>query len=574
MNSVVIVIIAMGLFYFVGYRFWSRLLADKVFQISDSERTPAHNPALRDDVDYVPTRKAVLWGHHYASVAGAAPIIGPAVAVFWGWLPALLWVVFGTIFIGAVHDFGALVLSARKDGHTMADIAGDLIHPRVRLLFQIIIYFLIWVVLAVFGFAIGVLFDQYPAAVIPVNFQIIVALAIGFTLHRKGKNILLPSIIALLLLYAMIPVGVEFQSLVQLNLLTGETGPGVHIQAVTWWAIILIVYSAVASVLPVWMLLQPRDYINSHQLIVGLALLVLGLFVLHPDMAAPAINPEPTGAPPLLPLLFVTIACGAISGFHGLVSSGTSSKQMDKMSDARAIGYGGMLGEGMLAVIATVAVAAGLENWGEHYHSWNESGIRAIANFVAGAANFVDALPGFTLAFGQALVAILAISFAATSMDTAARIQRFIVSEAGSAMGMHWLKNRYLATAVAVFPAIPLVMAGKEVWGPLWLLFGTTNQLIGGMTLLILFVYLFRTRRPVMHFAIPMVFVVLMTTAAMVYNLVVWIGQQGIGGANWFTVVLAAVILLLEIWMIAEAVIILKKLRREQQAEAIEEQAA
>ncbi|MFQ5597876.1 MAG: carbon starvation protein A [Nitrospiria bacterium] len=552
----------LALFYFLGYRSYSNILNAKVFGLSDRERTPAHDPKLRDDYDYVPTHKEILWGHHYTSIAGAAPIIGPSVAVIWGWFPALFWIVFGTIFIGAVHDFGALALSARKGGHTMGELAASVISPRVRLLFQIIIYFLIWIVLAVFAFAIGILFHRYQASVIPVNFEILVAVIIGTTFHRKKGDILIPSIVALISLYAMVAVGVAYP--VSLEPLIGPEG-----DPVVAWAIILLIYSAIASLLPVWLLLQPRDYINSHQLIVGLVALFLGLVVLNPSMNAPAVNLHPVGAPPLFPIIFVTIACGAISGFHGLVSSGTTSKQLNKMADARAIGYGGMLGEGVLATIATLAVAAGLPDWGSEYASWNASGINAIAHFVHGAGTFLEAL-WFPKEWAQAIVAILAISFAATSMDTGARIQRLVVSEVGAALNKPVLQNRYLATLLAVGPAIPLVMAGPKVWLPLWLLFGTTNQLIGGMTLLVLFVYLYRAKRPLVHFAVPMVFLVTMTTGAMTYNIVTWIAQAGTEGAaaNWVTIVIGSAILFLEVWMIAEAVLIVWKLRREGRGEA------
>ncbi|MBX2860327.1 MAG: carbon starvation protein A [Vampirovibrio sp.] len=564
MNSVLIAFTALALLYGLGYWGWSKRLSEKIFGVSADEVTPANDPALQDGVDYVPTQKAVLWGHHYTSIAGAAPIIGPAVAVFWGWLPALLWIVFGSIFIGAVHDFGALVVSTRNQGRTMADLAGEIIHPRARLLFQIITYFLIWIVLAVFGFAIGVLFDSYPASVIPINVQIVVAVIIGFLFYKKKVPILIPSIIALLLLYAMIPVGLAFP--ISLSGFIGETG-AIHLQTYGLWAIILLIYSGFASVLPVWLLLQPRDYINSHQLIVGLSLLLLGLVVLHPDMAAPMINLSPQvaeEAPALFPLLFVTIACGAISGFHGLVSSGTTAKQINNMTDARAIGYGGMLGEAMLAVIATIAVAAGLQDWGTHYAHWDTSGIKAVAKFVQGAGHFVTAL-GLPLEAAQTLVAVLAIAFAATSMDTAARIQRYIVSEMGQSLKISFIQNRYVATAIAVLPAVPLVLAGKSAWGPLWLLFGTTNQLIGGMTFLVLFVYLYRAQKPTWMITLPMLFVVSVTTLAMVVNLSEWIFQTDDGGANWFTVGVGGAILVLELWMIIEAVVIILKLRREQQ---------
>lgn len=552
--SALIAVAALALFYFVGYRSWSRWLAERVFGLSREEITPAHE--LRDDVDYLPTNKHVLWGHHYTSIAGAAPIIGPAVAVIWGWVPALFWVVFGTIFIGAAHDFGALVLGARHKGRMMGDLAGEIIHPRARILFQIIIYFLIWVVLAVFATAIGVLFTKYPATVIPINFEIVVAVVIGFLFYEKKVKILVPSLVALLLLYLAIGVGIAFPISLEGSWLISKS-------PVVTWAILLLVYSAVASVLPVWVLLQPRDYINSHQLVVGLGFLVLGLLVVRPDMVAPAFNAAPAGAPPLFPFIFVTIACGAISGFHGLVASGTTSKQLDKMPEARPIGYGGMLGEGMLAVIATLAVAAGLKDWDHAYGSWNESGLKAIAHFVQGASTFLTGGFGLSADWATAIIAVLAISFAATSMDTGARVQRLVVHELGSALGIGALKNRYLATLLAVGPAVPLLLAGNEAWGPLWMLFGTTNQLIGGMTFLVLCVYLYRANRPTLAYVIPMVFVILVTTGAMVFNLMRWTGVMGQGAAPALTIVVGAIILLLEIWMIVEAVVILVRLRRE-----------
>jgi len=556
--AVLIALSVLLLFYFLGYRGYSRTIAFKVFGLSDKERTPAHDPKLRDDYDYLPTHRHILWGHHYTSIAGAAPIIGPSVAVIWGWFPALFWIVFGTIFIGAVHDFGALVLSARKEGHTMGELAATVISPRVRILFQIIIYFLIWIVLAVFAFAIGVLFDRYPAAVIPINFEIIVAVLIGLYFHRNKGSILLPSIIALASLYAMVAVGIVFP----VSLKAFFSGNPVII-----WAVFLLIYSAIASLLPVWLLLQPRDFINSHQLIVGLGALMLGLVVLNPEMSAPAISLHPAGAPPLFPVIFVTIACGAVSGFHGLVSSGTTSKQLDEMPDSRPIGYGGMLGEGVLAMIATLAVAAGLPDWNAHYASWNGSGINAIANFVSGAGRFLEAL-WLPQAWAQAVVAILAVSFAATSMDSGARIQRLVVSEIGAALKLPLLENKFMATLLAVGPAIPLVMAGPKVWLPLWLLFGTTNQLIGGMTLLVLFVYLYREKRPTLHIAVPMIFLVTMTTAAMLYSIFKWVTALGTAGAaaNGMTISIGTIILILEIWMIVESVLIVKKLRTERAA--------
>jgi len=553
--SLLLVIAGLLLFYFLGYKNWSAKIAKKVFGLSGDESVPAHNPDLRDEIDFLPVKKHLLWGHHYTSIAGAAPIIGPAVAVFWGWMPALFWVIFGTIFIGAVHDFGALVLSVRHEGKAMGDIAGIVIHPRVRLLFQIIIYFLIWIVLTVFGIAIGVLFSKYPSTVIPVNFEIVVAMVMGYLFHKKKVGLLIPSLIALVGLYLMVGVGIAFPVPLKIFLINNDP--------IVTWAILLLIYGGIASVLPVWLLLQPRDYINSHQLVVGLGFLFVGLAVMHPAMSAPAINLHPDGAPPLFPFIFVTIACGAISGFHGLVASGTTSKQLNNMMDARAIGYGGMLGEGCLALIATVAVAAGLQNWGEHYHSFNTNGINAIANFVMGAGEFLKALH-FPENWAFTLIAVLVISFAATSMDTAARIQRMLVSEIGENLKLPFLKNRYLAAILAIGPAVPLIIIGKKAWGPLWMLFGTTNQLIGALTLLTIFIYLFKNKRPVWYIAIPMVFLVLITTGAMVLNLVKWISSLGTqSSTSIVTIIIGSLILLLEIWMIIESILVLRQLKKE-----------
>ncbi|MEM9492484.1 MAG: carbon starvation protein A, partial [Myxococcota bacterium] len=411
MNAAVVCLAGLVVFG-LGYRFYSRYLATRVFGLRDDEPVPARE--LEDGVDYVPTHKHVLFGHHYASIAGAAPIIGPAIAVVWGWVPALVWVVLGTVLMGAVHDFSTLVMSVRHQGRSVGSIVADVIGPRTRVLFLLVIFFLIMLVIAVFARAIASLFIAKPGAVIPVNFEIIVALLIGYVCYRRKAKILWPSIAALIALYIMVYIGVLVP--VELDSLFGE-----HTH--TAWVVALLAYSFVASVLPVWVLLQPRDYINSHQLLVGLTLLIAGLMIAQPEFAAPAFNAAPADAPSWFPFLFVTIACGAISGFHGLVSSGTTSKQLACASDARFIGYGGMIGEGTLALLSPLAVSAGLANWGEHYHSFGAAAKHGVANFVEGGGQFLSAL-GIPVGPAEVVVAVLVISFAATSLDTGVRIQR------------------------------------------------------------------------------------------------------------------------------------------------------
>ena len=343
--------------FIVAYHTYGRWLARRVFGLDADAVVPSRQ--LRDDVDFIPTKKEVIFGHHFTSIAGTGPIVGPAIAVFWGWLPALLWVVFGSIFIGAVHDFGALVVSLRNRGQTVGEVAGRMISPRAKLLFLTILFFALTIVLAIFGLVIASIFAMYPASVLSVWIEIPIAVAIGFWTYRRHGKLFVPSLLALGALYFAIYLGVEFLPIDLASM--GFSNPTVV------WTVILLVYCFIASVLPVWTLMQPRDYINSHQLVLALGLLVTGLFVAsitqQADLtnSAPAVAKDlPVDAPPMIPFLFITIACGAVSGFHCLVSSGTSSKQVECETDAQYVAYGAMLLEGALAVIVILACTAGL----------------------------------------------------------------------------------------------------------------------------------------------------------------------------------------------------------------------
>jgi carbon starvation protein len=540
MNAAVLAVVVLALFA-LGYRFYSRFLAERVFGLRRDEPVPSRQ--YGDGVDYVPTRMHVLWGHHYTSIAGAAPIVGPALAVIWGWVPALLWVTIGTLSMGAVHDFSALVISLRHRGRSIGDIAGMVIGPRARTLFLIIISFLIWVVLAVFAYIIGTLFISYPASVFPINIQIVVAVVLGWLVYRGGWSIVGPSIVGYLILLTAVFYGESFAAAV----------PAVAKISVGTWVWLLMIYSFVASVLPVWLLLQPRDYLNAHQLLTGLLLLTAGLIVLHPTVQAPAFNPSPEGAPPLLPFLFITIACGAISGFHGLVASGTTSKQIACMTDSRPIGYGGMLGEGalgMMAVLATTAGFATSSEWLTHYASWGAaSGLGPkLEAFVNGGGRFIAAL-GVPLETAQTFVAVMVIAFAATSLDTGARIQRLIIAELAGAYGIKPLTNRYAAGAVGIGAALVLALtqAGGKGGLILWPLFGTTNQLVAGVTLLVVSVWLRRAGRPILYTMVPMFVVALATLMAMVGEV-----RGHIVTGNWLLAGTGGAILILDLWVLLE----------------------
>lgn len=524
----------------LGYRFYSRFLAERVFRLDPDEPVPA--VTREDGVDFVPTDRHVLLGHHYASIAGAAPIIGPAIAVVWGWLPAVVWVVFGTVLMGAVHDFSTLVLSIRHQGRSVGAISEAVLGRRSRTLFLLVIYFLVFLVIAVFADAIATLFQKQPATVIPINFEIIVALLIGWLTHEKGLKLLWPSLLALVALYAMVWVGVQVP--VELPAV-GPLGPKMV------WIVLLLTYAFVASVLPVWVLLQPRDFINSHQLVVGLAALLLGIFIANPQMIAPAINTAPADAPSWFPFLFVTIACGAISGFHGLVSSGTTSKQLASAADARLVGYGGMLGEGTLALIATLAVGAGLADWAAHYDTFAHASAGGVVNFVNGASTFLAAL-GLPTNISATVVAVLVVSFAATTLDTGTRIQRYILHELGEIYGVGFLGNRWLAGALAV--ALPLAVCAVGQQRALWPLFGGSNQMLAGLSLLLVSVWLYRQGRAWWVTALPMAVVLVVSFLA----LLTLVGRFFAEG-QWLLAVVGTLMLALEVWVVGEGVLALRR---------------
>lgn len=448
--------------YIVAYHTYGRWLSQKIFALNPSASVPSVE--LNDDRDFVPTEKSVLFGHHFTSIAGTGPIVGPAIAVMWGWLPALLWVLLGSILVGAVHDFGALVVSMRSQGQTVGDLAGRVINKRVRLLFLFVLFMALTIVLAIFGLVIASVFKQYPAAIFPCMVQIPIALGIGHWLHRHSRNLLIPSLVALATMYLTLIFG-NIGYLAMIN----ETMAS---WSVITWVFILLLYSYYASVLPVWKLLQPRDYINSLQLITALGLVVTGLFVagifggVHPDggeripleISAPVIRANPPGnAPSVIPFLFITIACGACSGFHCLVSSGTSSKQIRCETDAQFVGYGSMLTEGFLATLVILACVAGLGlgtmnasgEWvtGEsaylaRYGSWDSaSGLGAkVAAFVDGSSNFLQSM-AIPKSISVAIMGVLVASFAATTLDTACRLQRYVIQELAGTLSLRRSSN-------------------------------------------------------------------------------------------------------------------------------------
>ena len=542
MNSLTIVIISFFIFI-LGYRFYSKFISENIFNINSKDITPAHKK--NDGVDYVPTSKHMLFGHHFTSIAGAAPIIGPCIAVYWGWLPAILWVVLGTVFMGAVHDFGALVISLKEDGRSVADISSKVINKRVRIMFLVFIMCLTWLVLAVFANAIAGLFSKYPDAVLPINIEIIIAMFIGYLIYKKKINALIPSLIALAILYFFIWVGSN--NPISLDIFGIKENNIKHT-----WIILLFIYSAIASLIPVWILLQPRDYINSHQLIVGLGLIYLSIFIARPEVIAPIVANTSSG-PPMIPFLFVTIACGAISGFHGLVSSGTTSKQVSKMSHSRMIGYGATLGEGSLALAATIAAIAGISfiNTEDNFCLPWACGFKEsnpLDTFILGSSGLLQQI-GLSESISITLIVVLVVSFAATTLDSATRIQRYIITEFGSATKIKLLKNKYLATLISTIPAY-FITINDELRNNLWTTFGASNQMLAALTLMILSIYFWNKRKNILPLLIPMLLIMAITITAL------FIKFQN--SSNNIVLFINGTLIFLIFWMIIEGIIHIK----------------
>ncbi|NOY38029.1 MAG: carbon starvation protein A [Chlorobi bacterium] len=555
MNTVWITLLAIA-GYLLAYHTYGKFLAGKLFGLNNRNEMPSHT--FRDGIDFIPTKKHIIFGHHFTTIAGLGPIVGPAIGIIWGWLPALLWIFFGSIFMGAVHDFSSLVVSARNQGKTLGELTGRIISPSTRYAFQFIMQLLLLIVISVFAMIVGILFDMYPAAVFPVWMQIPIAIWLGWKI-RQGKNDLVWSVVAVFLMYGTIIAGVYLP--VRIFPVAGSS--------TTTWVIILLVYVYFASTIPVDKLLQPRDYINSHQLMIAMFLLLLGIFVAHPDITAPAINPAAyaagTDIPGLMPLMFITIACGAISGFHSLAASGTTVKQVDKEEDTLFIGYGGMLFESLLAFLVLMSVAGGLglglEKDGKilsglaayqtHYASWiTASGLNAkLEAFVVGAANLMHSY-GIPLEVGKAIIAVFIVSFAGTTLDTATRIQRLSLQEIFTIRDNTVRKpidNRYVATAVVVIAAGLLAFSQPAGKGALilWPLFGSLNQLLAALALAVVTVWLIHKKKNYLITGIPMLFVLIFTLWSMVVNLNHFIGNKDILLAS-----ISTIILILTAWLL------------------------
>ncbi len=560
MSAAVATIICFVL-YGLGYHFYAGFLAQRIFRLDADRVTPAH--AQRDDIDYIPTNRFVLFGHHYASITGLAPMLGPAVAVIWGWVPAMLWIVFGAILVGCVHDFSALVLSMRAKGLSIGKVAEGVIGRRAKFLFLALIFFGVALAMGVFVYIISILFQagadfdpnnlaaartSFPSAALPSGALMILAMILGVLLYKFNFPLAPTTCVGFVLLLVFVWLGIQYPTMG----FPRECWP-----VRTAWMWILLAYAALASVLPVWSLLQARDFLNSLLLYLGLLSAYVGFFVLGPEFSAPAFDAHPEGAPYVFPFVFIVIACGAASGFHGLVSSGTTAKQMDRETDARFVGYGAMIGESLLGLLAVLACTAGMDSadaWHIAYKDWatiQSDLAHKLGVFIVGTSSFIEAL-GVDKNLAAGFIAVIVVSFALTTLDSATRLLRFNVSEIGSSLGLRVLENRFLATAIAITAIwffARYEINGKAAGLVLWTLFGITNQLLAGLTLLVATLYLSQRKRAIVYTAVPAVFILISTFTAIIQKLMgFWRAEQ------WLLLAVGGALLVMGVLIIVECV--------------------
>lgn len=525
MNAAVIAIGGI-IWFFLIYRFYGKFLDKKVIKPDNSRETPAHS--LYDGVDYVPAHPAVLFGHHFSSIAGAGPIVGPILAYsLFGWGPALLWILLGTAFIGMVHDYFSLMTSVRNQGVSIAEIAERVISKTAKWLFSVFVWFSLVLVVAVFSVITAKTLEAKPQIAVPTLGLIIVAILFGIAVYRLKVKVLPATIVAWILIFFLVWLGYKFPITAGYN---------------TWFYIFLI-YAFVASGLPVWFLLQPRDYLSMTILFVGLLVGYAGLFVMHPEVAGPAFYSFKSPQGPLFPMLFIIIACGAISGFHSLVGSGTTAKQLDKERHGRIVGSGAMIFEGVLALLVLLLMAGALK-WGKgpgqfFLHSILGKGGPIVA-FGTGFGRAVSSL-GPSLSVATAFGILMLNAFVLTSLDTAVRLSRFVFQEA-IVKDIKILTNRWVAAFVGV--ALAWGFAATNSWKVIWPAFGGANQLVAALSLFTVTAYIAGVKRPTIYSLVPAIFMWIVTESALVYLLVFKFAPHAFGSTGKLMLSIVTVILI------------------------------
>lgn len=533
MNSLTLLLIS-ALILFIGYVFYGGYLAKK-WGVDDKRKTPAHTKY--DGVDYVPAKSPVVLGHHFASIAGAGPIVGPIQAAIFGWIPVALWVLIGSIFFGGVQDFGSLFASIRHEGKSIGEIIESNMGKKGKKLFALFAWLTLVLVVAAFANIVADNFVSTPQAASASIFFIVLAILFGIAVYRFKMPLIPASVVGVLMLFGCIYLGFLFPIA-----LSKQT-----------WIILLMIYIFIASVTPVWILLQPRDYLNSYLLYAMIIGALLGIVILRPEIQMDGFIGFNVGGQYLFPVLFVTVACGAISGFHSLVGSGTSSKQLYKESDAKKIGYGAMLIEGLLAIVALITVAY-ISN--KQFGSLLGNG-GPVNVFSEGIANFMASF-GIPFGIGKTFTSLAISAFALTSLDTATRLGRFIFQEFFDTNGLNNkdatkanpLSNMYVSTTITVVCSGLLAVMGYE---KIWPIFGSANQLLAAIALMAIAIWLANSNKSFKEFIIPIIFMFIVTIVSLCFNIKANIG------VNYALVIIAVLLLVLAIILIKEAIMFIKK---------------
>lgn len=535
-NSLIIAALAIVLFW-LGYQFYSRAFA-KVWDIDENRKTPA--VTNYDGVDYVPAKHwTMLFGHHFASIAGAAPVVGPIIALsLWGWGPTLLWIVLGSVLFGGIHDFGSLMVSLRSEGNSIADVASNVISRRAKIVFSIFIWLTLILIIAVFVHFCAKTFIAEPRIVIPTIGLIPLAMLVGFMLYDIKFNQISTTILALAILGGLIMLGNAIPiELVKLSFQVQEYT--LNIKSMQIWSILLLVYAFFASIIPVHVLLQPRDYLCSFLLLAGIFLGFFGMVISRPTIQLPVFVAWRAETGYLWPMLFVTVACGAISGFHSLVASGTTSKQIANEKHARKIGYGAMIAEGLVALLAVLIVATAMTDMVDLRQILDKGG--PVAAFGKG---FTFITRPFLGKWGGLLAITILNAFILTTLDTATRIGRYLTQE------LFGIKNRYIATSFIIILGGFLGLSGK--WNVIWPMFGTANQLVAALALIVVTSWLLAHGKSIKFTFLPALLMLITTVGALIYQIIGFLKAE-----QWILVFISFALLGLAFYMLLEVDLIL-----------------
>lgn len=520
---VVVIVLVLFVISFFVYARW----LENQWGIDPNRKTPAH--LINDGVDYVPTKPLVLFGHHFSSIAGAAPVVGAITAAMFGWVPVAIWILIASIFIGGVHDFSSLFASVRHGGRSIGEVIKVHVGDGGKKLFAAFAWFTDILLIAAFlDIVAGTFISTPPAATASVLF-IILAILFGLATNKFRVPLGIATVVGVTLVFLSVWVGIMYP---------------LNIPKAVWiWALILYVY--VASITPVWILLQPRDYLNSFLLYAMMIGTLVGILIYRPDFQLPMFTGFVVSGRPLFPILFVTLACGAISGFHALVSSGTTAKQLDNEKDAKIVGFGGMLLEGVLALIALTTIAYLAPSVSSEYL---RNG--AIYVFSHGVGTFVSRF-GIPFEIAQTFGALTLSVFAMTTLDTATRLARFIFQEyftsGESATGevrQSVMASKHVSTLFSCALGGFLAFYGYQ---RIWPIFGSANQLLASLTLLTMILWMRSMKRKYIMFVVPMFFMAAATISALIFNIIVFFPS------NMPLVVIAALLLIMATVLFAKA---------------------